>query len=134
VAAGSGGGGGGGSGGGSNNNSGNLGNSENPLTSDTTPPNAPTNLAFSADGTTVTGTAEPNSTITLKDANGNLVGTGQADSDGKFTIELGTPLINGQQITATATDAAGNISQDGHVTAPDLVTPDAINYFSRISN
>lgn len=125
VAAGSGGGGGGGSGGGSNNNSGNLGNSENPLTSDTTPPNAPTNLAFSADGTTVTGTAEPNSTITLKDANGNLVGTGQADSDGKFTIELGTPLINGQHITATATDAAGNISQDGHVTAPDLVTPDA---------
>src|SRR5690606_13631370 len=57
--------------------------------------------------------------------NGNLVGTGKTGSDGKFTIELGAPLINGEQITATATDAAGNVSQDGHVTAPDLVTPDA---------
>lgn len=97
----------------------------NPTDPDTTPPNAPTNLQFSPDGTSVSGTAEPGSTITLTDANGNLVGTGKAGSDGKFTIELGTPLTNGEQITATATDSSGNVSQEGHVTAPDLTTPDA---------
>jgi large repetitive protein len=118
-------GGGGGGGGGDDDNNSNPGNPGNPNTPDTTAPNAPTNLTFSPDGTTVTGRAEPGSTITLKDANGNLVGTGKTGSDGTFTIELGTPLTNGEQLSATATDSAGNISQDGHVTAPDLITPDA---------
>ncbi|MCS5452236.1 BapA/Bap/LapF family large adhesin [Enterobacter huaxiensis] len=125
VAAGSGGGGGGGGDDDNNVNPGNPGNPGNPNTPDTTPPNAPTNLQFSADGTTVTGTAEPGSTITLKDANGNLVGTGKTGSDGRFTIVLGTPLTNGEQLTATATDSSGNTSQAGHVSAPDLTAPDA---------
>lgn len=120
-----GGGGGGGGGGDDDNGNGNPGNPGNPSDPDTTPPDAPTNLQFSADGNIVTGTAEPNSTITLKDANGNLVGTGKTGSDGKFTIELGTPLNNGEQITATATDSSGNVSKEAHATAPDLVTPDA---------
>ncbi|MBE3488282.1 Ig-like domain-containing protein, partial [Enterobacter cloacae complex sp. P8BA] len=72
-----------------------------------------------------TGTAEPGSTITLKDADGNTIGTGKAGSDGKFTIDLGTPLTNGEKITATATDPSGNTSQGGQVTAPDLTAPDA---------
>ena len=96
-----------------------------PSSPDTTAPAAPGNLQFSADGSTVTGTAEPGSTITLKDADGNLVGTGKTGSDGKFSIELGTPLTNGEKLTATATDPAGNTSQAGQVTAPDLTTPDA---------
>src|SRR5690606_39432833 len=89
------------------------------------PPDAPTNLQVSPDGKTVTGTAEPGSTITLKDADGNTIGTGKAGSDGKFTIDLGTPLTNGEQITATATDPSGNTSQGGQVTAPDFTAPDA---------
>ncbi|STQ09805.1 putative outer membrane adhesin like protein [Enterobacter cloacae] len=67
-------------------------------------------LQFSPDGKTVSGTAEPGSTITLKDADGNVIGTGKTGSDGKFTIDLGTPLTNGEQITATATDSSGNTS------------------------
>lgn len=106
-------------------NPGNPGNPGNPSEPDTTPPDAPTNLQFSPDGTTVTGNAEPGSTITLKDADGNTVGTGKAGSDGKFTIELGTPLTNGEKITAIATDPSGNASQGGQVTAPDLTAPDA---------
>ncbi|WP_165467003.1 Ig-like domain-containing protein, partial [Enterobacter cloacae] len=92
---------------------------------DLTAPDAPANLAVSPDGKTVTGTAEPGSTVTLKDADGNTIGTGKAGSDGKFTIDLGTPLTNGEQITATATDPAGNTSQGGQITAPDLTAPDA---------
>ncbi len=116
---------GGGGGGDDDNNNPNPGNPGNPSEPDTTPPNAPTNLQVSPDGKTVTGTAEPGSTITLKDADGNTIGTGKVGSDGKFTIDLGTPLTNGEQITATATDPSGNTSQGGQVTAPDLTAPDA---------
>ncbi|HDC4487829.1 TPA: BapA prefix-like domain-containing protein [Enterobacter kobei] len=126
---------GGGGGGGDDDNNGNPNPNPNPdpdpgtpgepSTPDTTPPNAPSNLTFSSDGKTVTGTAEPGSTITLKDANGNVIGTGKTGSDGNFTVSLGTPLINGEHVTATATDAAGNTSQSATVTAPDLTAPDA---------
>ncbi|BBV83005.1 type I secretion C-terminal target domain-containing protein [Enterobacter kobei] len=122
---------GGGGGGGDDDNNGNPnpnpdpGTPGEPSTPDTTPPNAPSSLTFSSDGKTVTGTAEPGSTITLKDANGNVIGTGKTGSDGNFTVSLGTPLINGEHVTATATDAAGNTSQSATVTAPDLTAPDA---------
>lgn len=122
---------GGGGGGGDDDNNGNgnpnpdPGTPGEPSTPDTTPPNAPSNLTFSSDGKTVTGTAEPGSTITLKDANGNVIGAGKTGSDGNFTVSLGTPLINGEHVTATATDAAGNTSQSATVTAPDLTAPDA---------
>ncbi|MCK7159957.1 BapA/Bap/LapF family large adhesin [Enterobacter bugandensis] len=96
-----------------------------PTNPDTTPPNAPSSLQFSSDGKSVTGTAEPGSTITLKDANGNVLGTGKTGSDGNFTVSLGTPMTNGEQVTATATDAAGNTSQGTTITAPDLTAPDA---------
>lgn len=121
----------GGGGGGDDDNNGNPnpnpdpGTPGEPSTPDTTPPNAPSSLTFSLDGKTVTGTAEPGSTITLKDANGNVIGTGKTGSDGNFTVSLGTPLINGEHVTATATDAAGNTSQSATVTAPDLTAPDA---------
>jgi VCBS repeat-containing protein len=118
-------GGGGGGGDDDNDNGTNPGTPTNPSDPDTTPPNAPTGLQFSADGKTVSGTAEPGSTITLKDADGHVIGTGKTGSDGKFTIDLGTPLTNGEQITATATDPSGNTSPGTTVTAPDTTAPDA---------
>ena len=119
----------GGGGGGDDDDGGNSsptpGSPVDPTNPDTTPPNAPSSLQFSSDGKSVTGTAEPGSTITLKDANGNVIGTGQTGSDGNFTVSLGTPLTNGEQVTATATDAAGNTSQGTTIMAPDLTAPDA---------
>lgn len=127
VASSSGGGGGGGDDDDGNNNNPNPNPSTpvDPTNPDTTPPNAPSSLQFSSDGKSVTGTAEPGSTITLIDANGNVLGTGKTGSDGNFTVSLGTPLTNGEQVTATATDAAGNTSQGTTITAPDLTAPDA---------
>ncbi|MBA7773087.1 MULTISPECIES: BapA/Bap/LapF family large adhesin [Enterobacter] len=116
---------GGGGGGDDDDDNTNPGTPGNPSDPDTTPPNAPSSLQFSSDGKTVTGTAEPGSTITLKDMNGNVIGTGQTGSDGTFIVSLGTPLTNGEQITATATDAAGNTSQGTNVIAPDTTAPDA---------
>ncbi|EML2066101.1 BapA prefix-like domain-containing protein [Enterobacter asburiae] len=125
AAASTGGGGGGGGSDGGNNNSPNPNTPVDPADPDTTPPNAPSGLKFSPDGKTVTGTAEPGSTITLKDANGNVIGSGKTGSDGSFTVSLGTPLTNGEQVTATATDSAGNTSPGTTLNAPDITAPDA---------
>ncbi|HHA2300386.1 TPA: BapA/Bap/LapF family large adhesin [Enterobacter asburiae] len=125
AAAASTGGGGGGGGDDGNNNSPNPNTPVDPADPDTTPPNAPSGLKFSSDGKTVTGTAEPGSTITLKDANGNVIGSGKTGSDGSFTVSLGTPLTNGEQVTATATDNAGNTSPGTTLNAPDTTAPDA---------
>ncbi|MBM6608630.1 BapA prefix-like domain-containing protein, partial [Enterobacteriaceae bacterium RIT814] len=85
--------GGGGGGGGDDDNNNPL--PPNPGDPDTTAPNAPTNLQLSTDGTTVTGSAEPGSTVTIRDANGNIIGRGQAGSDGKFSIGLDGPVNAG---------------------------------------
>ncbi|MCM7773703.1 Ig-like domain-containing protein [Enterobacter asburiae] len=115
----------GGGGGGGDDGNNNSTNPNTPVDPDTTPPNAPSGLKFSSDGKTVTGTAEPGSTVTLKDANGNVIGTGKTGSDGNFTVSLGTPLTNGEQVTATATDNAGNTSPGTTLNAPDITAPDA---------
>lgn len=97
-----------------------------PITApDTTPPNAPTDVAVSNDGKTVTGNAEPGSTVTIRDPNGNVIGTGTAGSDGKFTVDLNKPQTNGEHLTAEAKDPAGNTSPTTSVTAHDTTAPGA---------
>ena len=131
LAAGGGGGGGGGSdgdnGNGSDGDGGNGGNPTQPGTdpNDTTPPGAATNLRFSPDGTQLSGTAEANSTITITDANGNVIGQGQANGNGEFTVDLGTPYTNGETLTVTPTDGAGNTGPGTPVTAVDTTPPQA---------
>ncbi|HFZ8996759.1 TPA: BapA/Bap/LapF family large adhesin [Citrobacter freundii] len=114
-----------------NNPGGTPGNGENPGTEqpgtdDTTPPAAAADLAFSEDGTSVTGTAEPGSTVTITDSNGNTLGTVTVGQDGKFTIPLDPPLLNGETITAIVKDPAGNTSEPATATAPDITDPLAI--------
>jgi len=90
-------------------------------TIDTTPPAAPTVISVGTDTgvagdkvtsdntLTVTGTAEPGSTVRLYD-NGVLVGTAVADANGNYTITT-AGLADGQHpLTVTATDASGNTS------------------------
>lgn len=97
-----------------------------PITApDTTAPDAPTDLAVSNDGKTVTGSAEPGSTVTIRDPDGNVIGTGTAGSDGKFTVDLNKPQTNGEQLTAEAKDPAGNTSPSASVTAHDTTAPGA---------
>src|SRR5699024_5376271 len=101
------------------------------ITGDTTAPEAPdvediTNN-FDDNGnvesTTVTGTAEPGSTVTIKDENGNIVGETTADDDGNFEVVVeGGGLADGEEYEVTATDKAGNESDPttitGDTTAP----------------
>lgn len=109
-----------GGGGGSSNNGSNPGNPGRP---DVTPPAAPTGLTISADGKTITGNAEAGSTVTIKDANGNVIGSGTAGSDGSFSIPLNTPQLGGETLTATATDPSGNTGPGATVTAPNIPLP-----------
>ncbi|WKS97275.1 Ig-like domain-containing protein [Gallibacterium anatis] len=105
----------------------NAGNTSTPtdiIAPDSTPPNKPKNLDVSDDGTRVTGTAEPGSTVTVKDEQGNVIGTGKAnEEDGKFDVTINPPKTNGEELTVEAKDEAGNPSQPNTVKADDSTPP-----------
>ncbi|MFC6809083.1 adhesive domain-containing protein [Lactococcus lactis subsp. hordniae] len=84
-----------------------------PADPDTIAPKAPTvkNVTGnSSKGYTVTGTAEPGSTITIKDSSGTTVGTGTANETGDYTVTLPGSVGPNAPISITATDSAGNVS------------------------
>ena len=91
---------------------------------DTTAPTAPTADVVN-NGTQVTGTAEPGSTVTVKDQGGNVLGTAVTDENGNYTVDLTTPLTNGEVVDVTAKDVAGNESEPTQATADDTTAPDA---------
>ncbi|MCR8715081.1 Ig-like domain-containing protein [Stenotrophomonas indicatrix] len=93
---------------------------------DTTAPSAPTALAVSADGRTLTGRGEAGATVRVdSNGDGRPDATGTVGADGRFSITLSPPLTNGEQITVTLADAAGNVSGPGQVAAPDTTPPAA---------
>ena len=98
-----------------------------PADPDTTAPDAPTvgNVTGNrTNGYTVTGTAEPNSTITIKDNNGDTVGTGTTDGSGNYTVTLPGSVGPNAPLTITATDGSGNVSDPTSATTPaDPVSP-----------
>ncbi|HGN2094195.1 TPA: Ig-like domain-containing protein, partial [Pseudomonas aeruginosa] len=75
-----------------------------------------------SNGTTLSGTAEPGSSVTLTDGNGNPIGQVTADGSGNWSFTPTTPLPNGTVVNATATDASGNTSAGSSVTV-DSVAP-----------
>lgn len=96
-----------------------------PVPLDTTPPDAPTNLHFANGNTQLLGNAEANSTVTITDADGNVVGKAKTNGNGEFTVELGVPYTNGETLTAIATDGSGNVSPSTSITAEDTTPPEA---------
>jgi large repetitive protein len=87
---------------------------------DTTPPATPIDLLVSPDGLRLSGRGEAGTTVNVFDSAGNLIGSGTVNADGSFDIALNTPQANGENLNVTLTDAAGNTSQPGAVTAPDI--------------
>ncbi|MFA8209439.1 Ig-like domain-containing protein, partial [Salmonella enterica] len=55
---------------------------------DSTAPEMPTNVVISEDGTSISGTAEPGSAITIATPDGKPLGSGKADGEGHFTLPL----------------------------------------------
>ncbi|MBE2168982.1 Ig-like domain-containing protein, partial [Cobetia sp. 2AS1] len=96
---------------------------------DTTAPEAP--VLDETNGNILTGSSEPGATIEVTNAAGDSVGSAVADADGNFSVELSPKQAAGTELTATATDEAGNVSeastavtvpQDADVTAPNTPT------------
>ncbi len=93
------------------------------LTIDTAPPPAPT--ITQANGGTIAGTAEANSTIAIDtDGDGTPDATVTADGSGNWTHAPTTPIADGTTISVTATDAAGNASTPATIEI-DSVAPAA---------
>ncbi len=63
-----------------------------------------------SNGNLLNGTAEPGSTVTLTDGNGNPIGQTTADGSGNWSFTPGSQLPNGTVVNVTASDAAGNTS------------------------
>ncbi len=82
------------------------------IPTDTTPPNAPTVNPVYTNSTTISGTAEENSTITLT---GGFTGTTTANSSGAWSI-IASNLVAGETITVKAKDSANNVSTGTTVT------------------
>ncbi|WP_285121874.1 Ig-like domain-containing protein [Lactococcus petauri] len=84
-----------------------------PADADTTAPDAPVITGItgnSTDGYTVTGTAEAGSKVEIKDSTGAVIGTAITDGSGNYSVSLPASVGPNADITATATDAAGNVS------------------------
>ncbi|MEH1709251.1 Ig-like repeat protein Blp2 [Acinetobacter pittii] len=91
---------------------------------DTIPPDAPL-VEVNKEGTVVEGTAEANTKVYIKDADGKVIGTGTANAQGEFQITLSSPLKESQKATIIVEDAAGNTSKPLEIKSGyDTIAPD----------
>ncbi|MDF1763805.1 MAG: Ig-like domain-containing protein, partial [Oleibacter sp.] len=92
------------------------------VTVDSVAPDAPILLVSNAGE--LSGTAEAGSTVTIRDADGAIVATTTAGSDGSYSFAP-NPIADGETGSVTATDAAGNESVATPIGAVDATAPDA---------
>jgi len=69
-------------------------------------------VTVGADGTVLTGTGEPGTTATVRDASGLILGTAVVATDGSFSVALTPAQANGGAVSVTLADAAGNVPDD----------------------
>ncbi|MEQ7987978.1 Ig-like domain-containing protein [Enterococcus faecalis] len=85
-------------------------------------------------GYQVTGTADPNATIEIRDADGNVIATGTADGTGSFAVNLPAGTANANEtLTALAKDPAGNTSTPTTFQTPadEVVAPPSVDKVTR---
>ena len=81
-------------------------------------------------GYQVTGTADPNATLEIRDADGNVIATGTADGTGSFAVNLPAGTANANEtLTALAKDPAGNTSTPTTFQTPadEVVAPPSVD-------
>ncbi len=103
---------------------GNAGTDTAVVTIDTTAPNAPVLDPINATDP-VSGTAEPGSTVTVTYPDGTTA-TVVAGTDGSWSVPNPGNLVDGDTVTATATDPAGNTSLPGTGTVSADITPPVV--------
>ena len=86
----------------------------------------PKDVKLADDAVTVTGKAEANSKIYIKDLSGNVIASGNADASGNFTIKLEKPLADGNKLNVSAQNGDGKESIAATITGiKDTIAPDA---------
>ncbi|MCA4338847.1 Ig-like domain-containing protein, partial [Acinetobacter baumannii] len=103
---------------------GNAGTDTAVVTIDTTAPNAPVLDPINATDP-VSGQAEPGSTVTVTYPDGTTA-TVVAGTDGSWSVPNPGNLVDGDTVTATATDPAGNTSLPGTGTVSADITPPVV--------
>ncbi|WP_258579789.1 BapA/Bap/LapF family large adhesin [Acinetobacter baumannii] len=103
---------------------GNAGTDTAVVTIDTTAPNAPVLDPINATDP-VSGTAEAGSTVTVTYPDGTTA-TVVAGTDGSWSVPNPGNLVDGDTVTATATDPAGNTSLPGTGTVSADITPPVV--------
>ncbi|WP_372403331.1 Ig-like domain-containing protein [Acinetobacter piscicola] len=93
---------------------------------DTLAPKQPS-IEVNAQGDQVTGYAEANSKITIKNSQGEVIAFATADDQGYFTAQIKPALAKDETANLTVTDAAGNASKDLVIKAGmDTIASDAV--------
>ncbi|MEB8062068.1 Ig-like domain-containing protein, partial [Staphylococcus xylosus] len=106
-------------------NNGNISDSVKTTVADTTAPEAPTVNEVTSESTTVSGTAEPGSEVTVTFPDGTTA-TGTADDQGNYTVDIPTTvnLDGGEPIRVVAEDKDGNVSSETTTTVVDTTAPE----------
>lgn len=101
---------------------------------DTVAPDKPT-AQVNAEGTSVTGTAEANAKIEIKNSADKVIGTGTADANGKFTITISPALTDSLKGSVIAIDSSGNKSTALEIVGSnkDTIAPEK-PIFNRVDN
>ncbi|PTI27336.1 hypothetical protein BU072_13140, partial [Mammaliicoccus vitulinus] len=105
------------------------GNESEPATTvvtDTTAPTVPTVNPVTSNDKTITGKAEPGSTVTVTFPDGST-STGKADQDGNYVIDIpaNEDLKGEETLPVTATDKDGNESEPASTVVTDTTAPEA---------
>ena len=105
------------------------GNQSEPATTvvtDTTAPSVPTVNPVTSNDKTITGKAEPGSTVTVTFPDGST-STGKADQDGNYVIDIpaNEDLKGGETLPVTSTDKDGNTSEPATTVVTDTTAPEA---------
>ncbi|RIM14161.1 YSIRK signal domain/LPXTG anchor domain surface protein, partial [Staphylococcus cohnii] len=109
----------------SKDNAGNISEEATTTVTDVTAPEAPTVEELTSEDTQVSGTAEPNSEVTVTFPDGTTA-TGTTDEEGNYTIDIpeNVELEGGEEVKVVATDKDGNASEEGSTTVTDITAPE----------
>ncbi len=89
---------------------------------DLTAPDAPA-AVIDATGSVVTGTGQAGAAVTVRAADGTVIGTATAGANGAFAVVLTPAQTDGTSVAVTQADGAGNVSAPSTIATPDFAVP-----------
>jgi hypothetical protein len=85
-----------------------------------------THASISGNGSVVSGTAAPASSIAVHAVDGTQLAAGKAGADGSFILRLGSAQTNGEKLLLSSTPQDGGKAEAIDLVAPDFTGPHAL--------